>query len=407
MQTAKLIIAGLAVSLCGACSHLPESGPSRFAIDRNASEALLLDRRAVVTDYVLLDISQTVLTHVLNIGPESFYRSFGGGKGPPPEIRIGVGDSVSVTIFEASAGGLFASGEIGTRPGNFVTLPLQTVDHRGNITVPYAGQVHAAGQSVYQVQAKIESRLAQRAIEPQVVVSLPDQSSADVSIFGDATGNLRSRVRSGGERVVDLIARAGIRFPGHEVFVTLQRGDRRATVHFPRLIEKAEENIFVLPGDVLYVNRNQQRYTVLGATGQVTQTTGLNGQFTFDTPDLFLIEGVARAGGLLDTRANASHVFLYRLEYRESLEHMGAVLAQFPHEQKLIPTIYRANFRDPSGFFTASRFPMRHRDIIYVANADSIELEKFLSHLRIVTSTVAGVTGDVLLTRDAVRALGN
>ena len=406
MGTAKAALATLVVAICGACSYLPEAGPSRFAIDRNASESLLLDKRAVVTDYVLLDISQNVLSHVLDIGPESFFRSFGGGKGPAPNIRIGVGDALQVSIFEASVGGLFSSGEIGTRPGNFTTLPLQTVDHRGNITVPYAGQINVVGQTVVDVQNKIEARLAQRAIEPQVVVSLPEQSSAEISVFGDATGNFRARVRSGGERVLDMIARAGVRFPGHEVFVTLQRGERRATIHFPRLIDKPDENIFVRPGDVLYVNRNQQRFTVLGATGQLTQTQGLNGQFAFETPELSLTEAVARAGGLLDSRANARSVFLYRLEYRESLERMGVLLTQFPPEQTLIPTIYRANFVDPSVFFTATQFPMRHRDIIYVANANSVELEKFLNHLRLVTGTVAGVTGDVLSTRNSVRALG-
>jgi polysaccharide export outer membrane protein len=48
---------------------------------------------------------------------------------------------VSVTIFEAEAGGLFVPSEAGARPGNFVTLPEQIVDSNGNITVPYAGTI--------------------------------------------------------------------------------------------------------------------------------------------------------------------------------------------------------------------------------------------------------------------------
>ena len=61
-----------------------------------------------------------------------------------PELRFGIGDVVSVTIFEAAAGGLFIPTEAGVRPGNFVTLPDQTVDNDGNISVPYAGLVKAA-----------------------------------------------------------------------------------------------------------------------------------------------------------------------------------------------------------------------------------------------------------------------
>ena len=43
---------------------------------------------------------------------------------------LGVGDVVSVTIFEAEAGGLFLPSEAGARPGNFVTLPDQIVEFR-------------------------------------------------------------------------------------------------------------------------------------------------------------------------------------------------------------------------------------------------------------------------------------
>ena len=116
---------------------------------------------------------------------------------------------------------------------------------------------------------------------------------------------------------------------------------------------------------------------------------------------------MAKAGGLLDVRANAGQVFLYRLEYREVLERLGMNLAMFPPEQRFIPTVYRANYRDPSMFFATNRFPMRNKDIIYVANADSIEVDKFLGYVRLITGTVAGVSLDALVTRDSIRALGN
>jgi polysaccharide export outer membrane protein len=94
------------------------------------------------------------------------------------------------------------------------------------------------------------------------------------------------------------------------------------------------------------------------------------------------------------------------MEYRQHLEALKVDLKRFPAEQKLIPTIYRANFRDPSSFFFAQGFPMRHKDIIYVANADAVEIVRFLSFVRAITSTVAGVTEDAQITRDSARALG-
>ena len=82
---------------------------------------------------------------------------------------------------------------------------------------------------------------------------------------------------------------------------------------------------------------------------------------------------------------------------------MRVNLSKFPKEQKIIPTVYRANFRDPSSFFFAQKFPMRHKDVIYVSNADSVEVVKFMDYVRSITSTVSGVAGDAVLTKDAIK----
>jgi polysaccharide export outer membrane protein len=291
------------------------------------------------------------------------------------------------------------------RPGNFVTLPSQVVDRTGIITVPYAGDVQAAGRSLPDIQHEIERKLANRAIEPQVVVSLVEQNATEVAVVGDVVNSANKfKIRPGGERVLDMISRAGgLRYPGYELFVTLQRNKRRATVYFPTLINNPAENIFVAPGDTLYVYREQQKFVAVGALGTVGQTSGLTGQFAFDQEHLSLNEAVARAGGLLDFRANPGQVFLYRLEHRQMLERLKIDLQGFPPEQVMIPVVYRANFRDPSSFFFAQGFMMRHKDVIYVSNADSVEVVKFLDYLRAITSTVSGVAGDAVLTKDAVR----
>jgi polysaccharide export outer membrane protein len=322
-------------------------------------------------------------------------------------IRVGVGDVVQVSIFESSAGGLFIPAEAGSRPGNFVTIPSQTVDRSGTISVPFAGQVPAAGRSLPEIQKDIEARLAKRAVEPQAIVSLVEQNASEVAVVGEVVNATNKfKIRPNGERVLDMVSKAGgLKFPGYEVFVTLQRGRMKTTVYFPTLVNTPEENIFVQPGDVLYVYREQQKYVAVGALSSVGQTSGLTGLFAFEQERLSLNEAVAKAGGLLDSRANPGQVFLYRMEYRKTLEALRVDLRKFPRDQKFIPTIYRANFRDPSSFFFAQSFPMRHKDIVYVSNADAVEVTKFLIFLRTITSTVAGVADDALVTRDSIRAL--
>jgi protein involved in polysaccharide export with SLBB domain len=77
---------------------------------------------------------------------------------PPPRITLGVGDVVSVTIFEAEPDGLLIPSDAGARPGDFVTLPDQVVDTDGNITVPYAGKIQAIGRTA-EVQEAINEAL--------------------------------------------------------------------------------------------------------------------------------------------------------------------------------------------------------------------------------------------------------
>jgi polysaccharide export outer membrane protein len=50
---------------------------------------------------------------------------------------------------------------------------------------------------------------------------------------------------------------------------------------------------------------------------------------------------------------------------------------------------------------------MRHKDVIYVSNAETVEVSKFLEFLRTITSTVSGVVEDTLVTRETIRALRN
>jgi polysaccharide biosynthesis/export protein len=155
----------------------------------------------------------------------------------------------------------------------------------------------------------------------------------------------------------------------------------------------------VSPEDVLYVYRDTPKFTAFGALGSAGQTSGLTGLFAFEQEQLALNEALAKAGGLQDGRANPSQVFLYRVEYREVLEKTGVNLSAFEPDQKLIPTVYRANFRDPSFYFAAQRFKLRNKDVLYVANADANEIGKFLGFVRTVTGTVGGVATDYTAAR--------
>jgi polysaccharide export outer membrane protein len=85
---------------------------------------------------------------------------------------------------------------------------------------------------------------------------------------------------------------------------------------------------------------------------------------------------VGKAGGLSDVQADPGSVFLYRAEPRELAQQLGVDVGRFTGE--LIPVIFNVNFRNPGGYFLAANFQMRNGDIIFVANAESVDVNKFL-----------------------------
>ena len=395
----SFLMTGLSYLSLAGCAALPSSGPQTRDIVAGASTTDASKTGDNSFKYALVNIEEKVLAALQDIGPGSLFSSFGVGHAGPREITVGVGDIIQVTIFESAAGGLFIPKDAGARPGNYIQLPLQTVDQKGFISVPYAGAIRAKGQSLAQIQHAIEAGLASRAIEPQVVVALTNQASSQVTVIGQVGAPNKISVNPAGERVLDVISRAsGIVNPGFETFVTLQRAGRKATIYFLSLVTNPKENVFVAPGDTIYVYQQQRSFTAFGESGQ-------SGQFKFEQEHVTLADAVGKAGGLLDNRADPGAVFVYRLEYRKILEKMNVDLSAFVPEQKIIPTVYRGNFRDPSSFFVAKSFFLQDRDVLYVTNADQIELFKFLSLVQAVPDTIANVGADAVAVRNTARIL--
>jgi polysaccharide export outer membrane protein len=314
-------------------------------------------------------------------------------KRPKPNQVVGVGDVLNISIFEAAPGGLFTPGQsAGARPGNFVDLPAQAVDQRGSIYVPYAGEIPAAGRTIPQIQQAVVARLKNRAIEPQVVISLNQQHASVVSVLGDVNTPGVLALNSVGERLMALIARAGgPKFEAVESYVTLQRDGKRAKVLLSEVVHDPRENIFVRPNDVIFVTHESPSFTALGALNQ--NVFGFNSEIPFDVESLTLAQAMGKAGGLNDQQSDPSEVYVYRYEERPFLEKLGVDTRRFTFER--IPTIYRVNLRDPSGMLLAAGFQMRSKDVMYVANAKVVDYYKLLTLINNTTTTVSNTANAV------------
>jgi len=377
---ARVAILGILALAGGGCSIMPTTGPEIGEIYRggNTDDPTRLPYVLVKITPQVIDILASYAPRIGTVFPD---------RRPPREITFGIGDSVSVAIFEAAAGGLYIPIEAGVRPGNFITLPNQNVDTSGNISVPYAGAIRALGRTPSQVQKDIVDAIKNRAIEPQAVVSLVEQRTSLISVLGEVNNPNRFPANYAGEHILDSITRAaGPKAQGHETWVMLERGGRRATAPFGALVYEPSNNIWTHPGDTIYLYREPQTFVAFGAVSANTITGGVQGVINFDAWRISLAEGIGKAGGLNDALAEPSAIFLYRGEIREVAERLGIDCSRFPGP--IIPVIYNLNLRNPDGFMLATKFQMRNKDVLYIANATSVEISKALNYFRLTVATV-------------------
>jgi polysaccharide biosynthesis/export protein len=344
--------------------------------------------------YGLVTLNPDVVKILEEFGPATLTGIFGDRR-PPPEIKFGIGDVVAVSIFEAAAGGLFIPAEASVRPGNFVTLPNQPIDTKGYISVPYAGLVPAAGKTPAEVEKEIVDRIKNRAIEPQVVVALVTQNTSLITVVGEVNNLITSvtgriPAQPAGEHLLDVITRAGgLRDQGQDTWVTVERNGKRGTVPFGALLYEPGNNIWAWPGDTIYLYKEPQTFLAFGASGQ-------QGQFQFSAGSqssawrMTLAEGVAAAGGLLDLQADPGSVFLFRREPRELAEKLGVDCSKM--DGPTVPVVYSVSFADPAGYFLATKVQLHNKDVIFAANAQSVEVQKFTTLVNAMVSVPNGVS---------------
>ena len=387
---AALVVLGVATAL-GGCAIVPTSGPQTNDVRYGQQDSESLP-------YGFVRVTPAVL-EVLARSTPKFSTTFKDRRGPE-ELRFGIGDIVNVTLFEAGAGGLFIPAEAGVRPGNFVTLPPQAVDNKGNIFVPYAGSIRAQGRTTAEIQTAIVEALKNRALEPQAIVSWADQRASSINVLGESVGSIRFPANAGGERVLDAITRAGLRAPGHDLWVMLERHGRRETLPFGALIYEPANNIYVRAQDTIFIYKDPLTFVAFGATG-------VQGQFPFDAWRISLAEAAGKARGLNDVQADPGSVFVYRGETREVATALGVDVSQFTGP--IIPIIYNVNLRDPAGFFLATKFEVRNKDVLYIANAPTVDATKFLNYLRLIIATArdpVNAATDVFILKNTARGIG-
>lgn len=260
----------------------------------------------------------------------------------------------------------------GTRTAG-VAIPDQLVLPDGTIGVPYAGRIPAAGRTPAEVAQAVEKRLKGKVPSPQVVVADRKSAANSVTVNGDIVQGARIPLWSGA-RLLQVIAKAGgAHAPVRETIVRLSRGTTTATIPLARLVRHPADNIYAWPGDVLTVSRARETFSVFGATGA-------NASLTLDADKVTLAQALGKAHGLRDDLADATGVFLFRYEPDRLVRALGQPLASGVVDG-VSPIVYRFDLGDTGSYFLTQRFPMRDKDIIFVADSRLIPLYKWFGVL--------------------------
>lgn len=353
-------VAAVAILLCltTGCSTLqvPTSGPSRADIVRETLPANAGPIRVVKIG------AEPRSGAAKEAKPAPQFASVF-ADGPQDTLTIGAGDVVEVSIWEAPPATLFGgvadarSAALGT--SRAITLPEQSVNSDGVITVPFAGAILVLGRTPQQVETDITARLNGKANQPQAMVRVTRATSNSVTVVGDVASSVRLPLTPRTERLLDALAAAGgTRNPLSKTTVQLTRGSRVLAMPLEIVVKDPRQNVRLRAGDVVAALFQPLSFTSLGATGR-------NDEVGFEAQGISLAQALGRIGGLQDARADAKGVYIFRFEEPEDTSSVPQ------------PVIYVADLSTPAAFFAIQNFPVRNKDLIYVANASLTEFQKF------------------------------
>ena len=373
-------------SVLSACSTfpawLPSSGPSM---------AQVVEQEKIDSPIPVVEVTDAVARRVLAAQRADSFAETLSVKAPPGYV-VGAGDVLEVSIWEAPPAALFGVAVVDPRAGltttRQTTLPEQIVNVDGVINVPFAGTVPVAGKMPQQIEAELVQRLKGKANQPQVLLRVIRNATSNVTVVGEVTASTRMPLTPKGERLLDAIAAAGgVRQPVGKITIQLSREGKVMTMPLDNVIQDPKQNVYLQPGDVVTALFQPLSFTALGATGK-------NEEVNFEAQGITLAQALGRMAGMRDAQADARGVFIFRFEEPGVVKENGQPLPQTPEGR--VPVVYRVDLKDPRAFLVAQNFPMKNKDVLYVANAPAAELQKFLN---ILTSSIYSAIGLVNMGR--------
>lgn len=277
-------------------------------------------------------------------------------------------------LFSGAAPDVSANASLSATPGATASvthqaLPPTEVEADGTIAIPYVGRMSVVGTTPQNLAEKIRAALAGKSQNAQVMVRIGTDIANTVIVSGAVHHPGRVLLTTAQERLSDVVAIAGGASNSPEdTYVQLVRGNRAGGTDLGTLETFPTEDIQARPGDRLHVIYQPRTFTVFGAASKNAM------EVEFKSPHLNLAEAVARVGGPNDTLADPNAVFLFRFEDPVAAKALNLTTPATPQG---IPVIYKLDMLNPSSYFLAQSIPMKSKDVLLIANAQTDRFYKF------------------------------
>ncbi|MEO1273826.1 MAG: polysaccharide biosynthesis/export family protein [Pseudomonadota bacterium] len=372
--TALRLIAALALVSLAGCG-LPRPGPNAEEIVV-ASKANGGNLNVVLVDGAIAGRARAGL----GLGFSSNFMNL-------PEVRsdrINPGDTLSVTVWENVENGLLV-GE-GEKVANLQEIQ---VDQRGNIFVPYAGSIRAAGNTPAEIRRIITDQLGRATPDPQVEVRRVAGDGATVNVIGAVGSQGVYPVTPSTGTLTSMLAQAGgVTGTADITIVTVRRHGRSGSIFLADLYDNPANDIAMRADDTVIVEEDRRAFTALGATS--TQA-----RVPFPEGDLDAVEALAAVGGLSASFSDPTGIFVFRREERSVANRVTGRDDMAEGE----PFVYVIDLTSPGGMFIAKDFQIRDQDTVYVTEAPFVAWARILeatSQTLNFASSLTRITDDLI-----------
>lgn len=293
-------------------------------------------------------------------------RTAGPGKATPAELtqalqsyeyRVGPGDVLTIIVYDhpeltIPAGSERSAAEAGNQ-----------VRSDGTLFYPYIGRVQVAGKTLDEIRGTLTRQLSEFITDPQVDVSVAAFRSKKAYVSGAVGQPQALPITNTPLTIVDAISQVGgATETANWHGATLNRNGREIPVSLYSLLQQGDnrQNRLLQDGDVLHVPTAENRGVAV--MGQVRRP----GNLALGNEPLSLTDAVSRAGGIDETSAEASGIFVVREEQADSDK---------------LATVYQLDVSNAAAFTLGNGFHLEPEDVVYVTTAPIARWNRVISLL--------------------------